>query len=81
MDSDQVIKRGRRAETVLKDELLAEAFEAIKKDQLGLIQSSQIADSDKREAAYYMMKAIESLQIKLNSFFQDGKFEERKIKN
>ena len=81
MDSDQVIKRGRRAETVLKDELLAEAFEAIKKDQLGIIQSSQMADAAKRESAYYMMKAIEALQIKLNSLFQDGKFEERKIKN
>ena len=80
MDSEQVIKRGRKAESVLKDELIAEAFEAIKKDQLSVIASSNVGDSEKRESAYYMMKAVELLQIKLNSFYQDGKFEERKIK-
>lgn len=81
MDSDQVIKRGRRAETVLKDELLTEALESIKKDQLNIIQATRPEDSAKREAAYYMINAVEHLKIKLNSFYQDGKFEERKIKN
>lgn len=80
MDSDQVIKRGRRAESVLKDELIGEAFEAIKKDQLAVIASSGPGDSAKRESAYFMMKAVEALSIKLNSFFQDGKFEERNKK-
>jgi hypothetical protein len=80
LDSEQIVKRGRKAETVLKDELLTEAFESIKKDQLSIITSSNVADSEKRESAYYMMKAVELLQIKLNSFYQDGKFEERKIK-
>lgn len=75
---EQIVKRGRKAEAVLKDEILTDAFESIKKAQLGIIQSSQPADVEKRESAYYMMKAIELLSIKLNSFFQDGKMEERK---
>lgn len=81
MVDDQVIKRGRRAESVLKDEMLAEAFEAIKKDQLAVIASSAPGDQERRESAYFMMKAIEALSVKLNSFFSAGKLEERKIKN
>lgn len=79
-DSEKIISRGRRAEEILKDEALSEAFDSLVRDQILVIQSSNPTDTAKRESAYAMMKCVESLRMKLNAYFADGKLEERKTR-
>lgn len=79
MDAEKVVARGRKASMLIADPVLQEALEDIKRDVLDNFQATSEADAAKRENLYFMLKAVEKLQIKLESYRSNGIIEERNL--
>jgi hypothetical protein len=77
---EQAIADGRQAERLMSDPVLQKALDSLKNEQIRNFRATNPPESDKREQSYYMLKAIESLEAKLNGIKSNGEFEQEKIK-
>lgn len=68
----KVIERGVRAEKLLKDPLLVESFEMVKKALMVKWEQSPVRDSDGREKLYLMIKAVNDAHGYLEQAMRDG---------
>jgi len=60
--SEQQLKDGVRAQQLLNDSMLADAFEAVRLNIIHGISTSTFDEADKRESGYFMLRALESVK-------------------
>lgn len=65
--------RGQRAEVLLNDPLLVEAFEAIEKELLGSWLDAPEADVAKREHCWISMRLLRRVKAKLQNHVETGR--------
>lgn len=80
METDQIVAKGQEAQRLMENPVLIEALETIRRKQTTVFATSAPGDRDKRETAYYTLKAIEELELQLSKFKSDGVFEAEKAK-
>lgn len=73
------IARGKRAELLLKDELIVEAFETLKKDYFKGWLESDPRDTDGRERLWHASQIIGKVQAHLGRVMSDGKIAQREL--
>ena len=71
--------RGRRAQAILEDELVVEAFTAIERRAHQAWAHSLPADSEARDLAYRDLRALRAFRAELEAFIRDGKVAEREL--
>ncbi|QDP65663.1 MAG: hypothetical protein GOVbin707_14 [Prokaryotic dsDNA virus sp.] len=64
---------GQKAELLLKNEILINAFVELEKQYLEIIKNSEIADVEVRENAYKLMRSLQLLQRHLETVVSTGK--------
>ena len=77
MDEHKLLRerdRGKRAEILLKDELLIEAFAAVEAALLAKIKDSKAEQGALREDAWRSLKLLEKVNAALVSHIRSGKF-------
>jgi len=77
--TDQVIRAGRKAQELLEDEMFNVAINKIENEQLWIFKSSKPEETAKREMAWSMIKAIDSLKIELTKTIDNAKVAQRAL--
>lgn len=78
MNEDQV-RRGRKSEQFLQDEVFTAALEKIRDDLLYSFEHSKPEDAAKREICWAQLKAVENFKIELAKMIDNGKVAQRAI--
>lgn len=73
MTEDQMKSRADHAKRIMDDAILKEAFAAIKERQINVIKSSELSQTDRRETAFKIMKAVDEVWYQLQSWVNEGK--------
>ena len=73
-------RRAERAEALLRDELLIEAFDAVVEEYLELWRNSGPSEQETREKAFQLIRAVDLVKGHLESVISTGKLtrEQRK---
>ena len=69
MDQEQ---RERRAQTLIDDELLNEAFEVLKEDLMNRWDHSGSTDLEARESIWLVMRLLDRIHGHINSIIETG---------
>ena len=77
--TDQVIRSGRKAQELLENETFNTALTKIENEQLWVFKSSKPEETAKREMAWSMIKAIDSLKIELTKTIDNAKVAQRAL--
>jgi adenylosuccinate synthase len=77
--TDQVIRSGRKAQELLENETFNMALTKVENDQLWAFKSSKPEETAKREMAWSMIKAIDSLKIELTKTIDNAKVAQRAL--
>ena len=67
------MRKGQKAELLLKNEILIEAFEKLEQEYLNIIKNSDIADVEIRENAYKLIRSLQLLQRHIETVVSTGK--------
>ena len=73
-------RRAERAEALLRDELLNEAFDTVVETYLDLWRNSDLSEQETREQAFQLVRAVDLVRGHLESVVSTGKLtrEQRK---
>lgn len=74
------INRGKEAQRLLSDPVLAEAFDAMRAECISSWETTSAEDKDGRERQFTQLMALRDLQARLRSFLTDGKIAEGRLK-
>lgn len=77
--NEDFVRKGRKAEQLLQDEVFAAALEKLENDQLWIFKGSKPEETDKREQSYAMIKAIELFRLEVTKMVDNGKIAQRAI--
>jgi len=77
--TEQVIRAGRKAQELLEDETFNMALTKIENEQLWIFKSSKPEESAKREMAWAMLRAIDSLKGELTKTIDNAKVAQRAL--
>ena len=77
--SDEAVRKGRKAEQLMQDEVFLGILEKIRHDQYWIFESSKPEENVKREIAWSMLKAIENFRIEATKMMDNGKVAQRAI--
>ena len=77
--TEQAIRSGRKAQELLEDETFNTAITKIENEQLWIFKSSKPEETAKREMAWSMIKAIDSLKIELTKTIDNAKVAQRAL--
>ena len=80
MTIENDIQRAQHAQRLLDDELLNEAFEAIRLTYLQEWENSPVRDVEGREKLWTMLKLLDRVKGHLQSVIDDGKVAAHKVK-
>ena len=69
--------RARRAQSLLNDPLIKEAFETLEKDLLDSWRNSGTSDTETRESLWLAMRLLDRLHIHLQSIVETGQMAEK----
>ena len=69
--------RARRAQPLLNDPLIKEAFETLEKDLLDSWKHSGTSDKEARESLWLAMRLLDRLHIHLQSILETGQMAEK----
>jgi len=69
--------RARRAQSLLNDPLIKEAFETLEKDLLDSWRNSGTSDTETRESLWLAMRLLDRLHIHLQSILETGQMAEK----
>ena len=69
--------RARRAQSLLNDPLIVEAFETLEKDLLDTWKQSGTGDKGTRESLWLAMRLLDRLRIHLQSILETGQMAEK----
>ena len=70
---EQDIARGNRAEILLKDSLLSEAFDHLRTEYLKAWETTAARDTDARERLWQAVQIVGKVRTHLQSVVNDGK--------
>ena len=70
-------ERARRAQSLLNDPLIIEAFETLEKDLLDTWKQSGTGDKETRESLWLAMRLLDRLRIHLQSILETGQMAEK----
>ena len=76
----QELDRATRAEALLQNPLIKEAFEELEKEFVEAWKGSSIGDSQNREHIYQLLQALEALKGHFSKVLQDGKLAKERLK-
>jgi hypothetical protein len=79
MLDEELVSKGRKASQLLEDETFNMAINKMENDQLWYFRSTKPEESAKREIAWSMLKAIETLKIELQKIVDNAKVAQRNI--
>ena len=77
--SDDAVRKGRKADQLMQDEVFSAILEKMRNDQYWVFESSKPEESAKREIAWSMLKAIENFRIEVTKMVDNGKVAQRAI--
>jgi len=77
--AEKIIQRGQDAKRLMADPVLQAALENLRSKQLRAIEQATIDQPEQRNAAFYMIKAIQALKTELNSMVGDAAMEQHKL--
>ena len=77
--SDDAVRKGRKADQLMQDEVFSAILEKMRHDQYWVFESSKPEESAKREIAWSMLKAIENFRIEVTKMVDNGKVAQRAI--
>lgn len=66
-------EKARKAQLLKDDPFFAEVLEAVRQQYLSNFETSQPADTVKREGAYAGLRALEDIRARINTFINDPK--------
>ena len=69
--------RARRAQSLLNDPLIVEAFETLEKDLLDTWKQSGTGDKETRGSLWLAMRLLDRLRIHLQSILETGQMAEK----
>ena len=75
--TEQVIRAGRKAQELLENETSNMALTKVENDQLWVFKSSKPEETQKREMAWSMIRAIENLKTELVKTIDNAKVAQR----
>lgn len=73
------VNRGAKAEALLRDELLQEAFDVIDKEVTKAWRESAPSDKPGRDEAYFVLKCLDKFKAHLESVATTGKMAREQI--
>lgn len=74
------VERKARAESLLRDPLIIEAFETLETEFVAAWKQSAIADQDKREHLYQLLQTLDAFKSHFAKVLEDGKIAEFKLR-
>ena len=77
--TETAIRSGRKAQELLEDDTFNTAINKIENDQLWIFKSSKPEETQKREMAWSMIRAIENLKIELTKTIDNAKVAQRAL--
>lgn len=80
MTLEKDLERGMRAERLLKDDLLAEAFDSVRTAIFERIESTPVRDTDGLTQLRLMLKLLKDLRANLEQAIRDGKLASEALK-
>ena len=79
MNTEDPIRKGRKAQQILEDETINAAIAKLEGDQLWAFRSSKPEESAKRETAWCMLQAIDGLRQELIKIMDNGKIAQKNL--
>ena len=67
------MERGTKAEALLRNEILREAFEDLEKEFVSAWKNSGVGDAENRERLYMLCQNLSALEGYIKSVIEDGK--------
>ena len=74
-------ERKAKAEALLRDPLIIEAFETLEKEFVTAWKQSAIADQAARENIYQLLQALDALKGHFQKVLEDGRLAEERLKH
>ena len=78
-DFDKDIARARRAEILLADPLLIEAFDGLKAEYMRRWEECESRDQDKRERLWWAVRVVNEVRNNLDSIVNNGKLAKAEV--
>lgn len=72
MDDRERLERARRAEELLENETLVEAFELLEHKYLHALRETKYQQELERTQLWHRLKALDALQLELRAMVEDG---------
>lgn len=79
MNQDEQVRKGRRSEQFLQDEVFATALEKMRGDLHWEFENSKPDESSRREVIWAQLRAIENFKNELTKMIDNGKVAQRAI--
>ena len=81
MTLDDEVQRGRLAESLRNNPLLQDIFQTLRDSYITDWSQTEVGDVDKREQQYYLLKALDDIELELESIISTGKLATQQIDN
>lgn len=81
MGLDDERQRGQLAETLRNNTLLREIFQTLRDSYITDWSQTELSDVDKREQQYYLLKALDDIELEIESIISTGKLATQQIDN
>ena len=79
MNQDEQVRKGRKSEQFLQDEVFATALEKMRGDLHWEFENSKPDESSRREVIWAQLRAIENFKNELTKMIDNGKVAQRAI--
>lgn len=80
MKPEEIIRKGEKAEQIMKNPVYAEAMNAVKERVFNEIRKTGLFHKRKREEMYKLMRAADIFEGELNKYLNDMLVEKEKLK-
>ena len=74
------VDRAAKAEALLRDPIMVEAFEALDREFVSAWKESAITDTEAREHIYRLLQALDALKGHFRQVLEDGKLAKDRLK-
>jgi hypothetical protein len=81
MALDDEVQRGQLAESLRNNPLLQEIFQALRDSYITDWSQTERSDVDKREQQYYLLKALDDIELELQSIISTGRLATQQIES
>jgi hypothetical protein len=81
MGLDEERQRGQLAESLRNNPLLQEIFQALRDSYITDWSQTERSDVDKREQQYYLLKALDDIELELQSIISTGRLATQQIES